>query len=407
MIDLRKIRWRRSPLERCFNIDDLRRLARRRLPAPVFDYLEGGADDEWSLANNRRAFERWQLLPRSLRDVSRIDSSTRILGQQVAWPVLMSPTGFSRMFHREGELAAARAAAAAGIFYSLSTFSSYRLEEVAAASDGPKLFQLYLSEQREHSDRLIERAQAAGYHVLCLTVDTPVGGNRERDLRMGLPPLGRLSLRAAAGVLAHPRWLYYFLRERPLPAANFFDYPPSLPEMQRVGPAKSLCWDDLLRIRDRWQGPLALKGIMSVQDAARAVEAGVTALIISNHGGRQLESTPAPVELVEEFVAAVGDRAEIIVDGGVRRGTHVLKSLALGASACMIGRPYLYGLAAAGEAGVARVLHLLREELVRNMRLLGTASIEDITQGHVRPRPAESALEDRSLRRERLSLVEP
>ena len=365
-------------LARCLNIADLRQVARRRLPVPVFEYLDGGADDRWSLINNIGAFDAFELVPRCLRNVSRINTATKVLGQQLDWPVMLSPIGFGGLFHHHAELAAARAANNAGTLYTLSSFGSATIEDVAGATGGPKMFQLYMAEERQRSYQLLERAKACGYSALCLTVDTPVGGNREGEVRVGMPPAARMTLRSMASVLCHPKWLYHYLTSPLYPAANYFDRRPTRKEIALVAPTPSVCWDDVARLRDGWDGPLVIKGLLSSEDAKRAVSAGVNALIISNHGGRQLDTAPAPVTLISEFVAAVGNRAEIIVDSGFRRGTHIIKALALGASACMIGRPYVYGLAAGGQSGVERALQLLRDELVRDMRLLGTPSIEDI-----------------------------
>lgn len=371
-----------SRLKRCYSIADLRREARRRLPWPIREFLEGGSDDEWSLRNNERAFCRYALMPRSLADVSEIDMTTTVLGQSVAWPVLLAPTGMSRLYHRHGELAVARAAGRAGTLYSLSTYSSHTLEEVARAASGPKLFQLFTNPGWEKSLGLIDRAKAAGYDALCLTVDTTAAPNRERDYRTGVYS-GRLSLRSIGSVLAHPRWLFGLIRGGRLRLANLGV---SVEEGKRLqwAEANQLNWEVAKRIRDRWSGPLALKGMMAVADARRAARIGVDAVIISNHGGRQLDAVPAPIDLVAEFAQAVGDDLEILIDSGIRRGSDVLKALALGAKAVLIGRAYLYGLAAGGEAGVMCALEILKEELRRDMALLGAPSLGALNRHFVR-----------------------
>lgn len=362
-----------SRLDRCYSIADLRREARRRLPWPVWEFLEGGSDDEWSLHDNERAFHRYLLVPRSLADIRHVDASTTVLGQKVEWPVLLAPTGLSRLYHAAGEIGVARAAAATGTLYSLSTFSSHLLEEVARATSGPKMFQLFTSPGWEKSLELIDRAWAAEYDALCLTVDTTAAPNKERDRRSGLES-GRLSARSMASVLAHPRWVLGLIRGGPPKLANLGV---GLREAKAVQwkEADQLDWERAKQIRDRWRRPFVLKGVLSAADARRAAEIGVDAVIISNHGGRQLDTVPAPIDLVSTFAEAVGDRLEILVDSGFRRGTDVLKALSLGAKAVLVGRAYLYGLAAGGEAGVQRAIQILKDEVTRDMKLLGAPRI--------------------------------
>lgn len=374
-----------SRLDQYLNIADLHRCARGRLPFPVYQYLERGADDEYSLANNTRAFDRYQLQPRALADVSRIDTRTRVLGCDLQWPVMLAPTGMTRLFHHDGELAVARAAARAGSLYSASTFSSTDLESIAAAAPGPKLFQVYVVTDAALNQQLLQRARAAGYDALCLTIDTVVGGNREAVVRAGMNIPPKLGIKSALQFAARPGWVWNYLRRPKWDLANL---------SSQIRPGKHgkrdmasylggllerrLNWRHAQQIIRQWDGPVAIKGILSAADACRAVELGATAIIISNHGGRQLDGTPAPIELVAEIRQAVGPDVDLIVDGGIRRGTHILKALALGATACSIGRPYLYGLAAGGEAGVDRALQMLRSELERDMTLAGCASIADI-----------------------------
>lgn len=372
-------------LRRCVNICDFRHQAQRRLPPALFHYLDGGADDEFSLRNNTAAFDRYQLIPSALQDVTTLNLRTRVLGSNLDWPVVLAPTGMSRFFHHEGELAVARAADKFGTLYSLSTVATTSIEDVACATQGPKMFQLYVLRDHGINDELMARCQAAGYNALCLTVDTVVQGNRERDLRTGMTVPPRPTLRTLAGFAAHPGWCYHYLTTPPLGMANLSHrMARGSSEVSSLGTYinnqfdRALNWDYAEQVAKRWNGPFAIKGILCGADARRAAEIGATAVIISNHGGRQLDTARAPIDCVAEIADAVGGQLEIIVDGGIRRGTHVLKALALGATACMIGRPYLYGLAAGGQAGVELVLSLLRQELERGMILAGQADIRTI-----------------------------
>ena len=378
-------------LQACRNIADLRELARRRVPAPMFHYIDGAAGDEWTLRESTAAFDRWMLMPRTLVDVSTIDTGVTVMGQRLALPFFCAPTGMSRLFQHEGELAVARAARAAGTMYSLSTMGSTSIEDVAAASDGPKLYQIYVFKDRELTREFIARCKASGYRALCLTVDVPVPGNRERDLRTGMTIPPSITVRSAFNVARHPRWLWHYLTTPRLQLANVAHKVTqgkrdvsSLASYIHKQFDRTVTWDDAAWMAREWGGPFLVKGILTAEDARRAVDAGATAVAISNHGGRQLDGTPAPVEVLPEIVAAVGDRAEVILDGGVRRGTHVVKALALGARACMIGRAYLYGLGAGGEAGVTRALDVLRTELERDMALLGVRSVAELSAAHVR-----------------------
>lgn len=374
---------RSSLLQRCVNIGDFRHLAQRRLPPALFHYLDGGADDEYSLRNNTAAFDQYQLVPRALRDVTTLKLGTRVLGSAIDWPVILAPTGMSRFFHHGGELAVARAAQKSGTLYSLSTVATTTIEDVASATQGPKMFQLYVLRDHGINDELMVRCRDAGYNALCLTVDTVVQGNRERDIRTGMTVPPKPTLRTLAGFAAHPRWCYHYLTTPPLGMANLSHrMAQGSSEVSSLGAYinnqfdRALNWDYAEQLAKRWNGPFAIKGILCAADAKHAADIGATAVIISNHGGRQLDTARAPIDCVAEIAEAVGGQLEIIVDGGIRRGTHVLKALALGATACMIGRPYLYGLAAGGEAGVERVLSLLRQELERGMILAGQPDIQ-------------------------------
>jgi len=374
-------RWTPKSLDDCLNVYDLYELARRRLPKPLFPYLQGAAEDEITARENVAAFDRVKIIPRCLVNVAAVKTATRILGQDIEWPVYCSPTGSSRIFHPDGELAVARAAARAGTFYGLSTVATHSIEDVARVSSGPKLFQLFVFKDRDLTRELIERCKRAGYKALCLTVDTQGRGNCEREARSGLS--GRMSLAHLASFAAHPRWSLGQLRRGPLSVASVARWTGERSFFANgvwVGEQldKSITWTEAREIIAQWGGPFAIKGIMSVADARRAVEVGATAVVVSNHGGRQLDGAAASIEALPEIVRAVGDAVEVILDSGVRRGVHVLKALALGAKACSIGRAYLFGLAAGGEAGVTRALDILRTELVRAMELSGCDDVASI-----------------------------
>lgn len=374
----------------CHSIADLRRVARRRIPRPMFDYIDGGADDEVTLSHNSAAFRRWQILPRALVDVAEVMLETTVLGTRVALPVVLAPTGLTRLFHHEGEAAVARAAAAAGTIYSLSSMSSLSIEEVGRVGDGPKWFQIYVWRDRGILREFIARAREAGYRALVLTVDVPTFGKRERDLRNGMTVPPRLTARSLLDVALRPHWVWRFLTSPPITYANVAGRPGRAAGLDTLTAYvnelfdPSVTWEDLAWMLEQWRGPFAVKGILRAEDAARAASLGVGAIIVSNHGGRQLDHTPAPLEVLPDIVDAVDGRAEVILDGGVRRGTDVFKALALGARACMIGRPYLYGLAAGGEPGVARALDLLRDELARALQLAGVRRPGEIDPGCLR-----------------------
>jgi len=357
----------------------------------MFHYLDGGADDEQSLRHNTSAFDNYQLIPRTLVDVSNIDTSTAILGQKIQWPVILAPTGMSRLFHYRGERAVAPAAERAGTLYSLSTLSTTSIEEVAAVCRGPKMFQIYVHRDRGLTRELMDRCRTARFNALCLTVDVPVAGNRERDFYTGMSMPPKLTAKSLVDIALHPRWVWRHITQAKLEMANLtahLDAAAStggnVAEYVRKQFDPSVTWKDAEWMISEWGGPFAIKGILCPEDAKRAADAGASAVIISNHGGRQLDSVPAPIDLVADIKNAVGDRLEVILDGGIRRGTHVLKALAQGANACMIGRAYLYGLGAGGEAGVDKALGILREELERGMALMGCTRLDDISPQHLR-----------------------
>lgn len=386
LLQLDRPQWNRTErvLARCVTIEDLRTYACRRWPRGVRDYVEGGADGEVSLRRNRAAFEDFTLVPSVLRDVSDIDLRTSILGASAELPFALGPTGYTRMMHVDGERAAARAARAAGIPYTLSTMATVRLEDVAHDVGGQLWFQLYAWRDRDLTHDLLRRAQASGYRVLMLTVDTPVTGLRARDSHNGftLPP--RLTPAIMAEMSRHPAWCLAMLRGEPITFANF------APEVSQASEGvmqfaarqfdPSVNWTDLARVREHWDGPMIIKGVLDPADAVRAVEAGVDGVVLSNHGGRQLDQTLPPILALPAVREAVGERFPLFVDSGIRHGTDIAIALALGASACLIGRPYLYGLGAAGQAGCAAAIGMLADELRRAMQLLGVATVTQLRE---------------------------
>jgi len=353
------------------NVFDYEELARRKLPKPVFDFIAGGAKDEITLRRNREAFERIHLRPRVLMDVSRIDLATRVLGQPLELPVLLAPVALQRLAHPDGELASARAAAAAGTIFALSTMASATIEEVAAVATGQKWFQLYVHPDRDVTKRLVQRAEAAGHSAICVTADVPFLGRRERDLRNQLefPP-----------EVTHVN----YLGEVEAPPMSIEPDKSVLAASADLLIDPALTWSDIDWLRSVTSLPLLVKGIMTAEDARLAVEHGVAGLVVSNHGGRQLDGAPATIEALPEVVEAAQGRCEILLDGGIRRGTDILKALALGARAVLVGRPYIWGLAAAGDEGVTRVLTMLRNELELAMALCGCRSVADIDGGLLR-----------------------
>ncbi len=375
----------------CHNIEDFRRLAKQRLPWPVFDYIDGAADDELTKARNTAAFDDVDLVPNVLAGVEKIDTACTIMGRRSELPLVLSPTALQRAFHRDGEKAVARAAAKFGVWFGISSLATHSIEEIAALTTAPKLFQLYVHKDKGLNTSMIERCKASGFDALALTVDTIVSGKRERCLRSGFTTPPRFSASSLWSYATRPRWTldYVFGPKFRLPnldgyvsegsgkAVSIQDY---FNTMLDTG----MDWDTAARIRQDWGGTFALKGVMSAADARRAVEIGADAIWISNHGGRQLDGSRAPFDQLEEIVDAVGGDIEIILDGGVRRGTHVMKSMAMGANAASGGRLYLYALAAAGQDGVERALAILKEEIERAMRLMGITCVQQLNRDRLR-----------------------
>lgn len=368
-------------------------MAQRRLPRPIFDYLDGGADEERSLSRNVDAFADYEIIPDVLTDVSSLRTETAIFGQPATWPLVLSATGLTRMFHGAAEPAVARAAAANGVPYCLSTMGTTRLEYLATASPASMLFQIYVFKDRGLTREFVSRCRDAGYAGLCLTVDTPVAGNRLRDRRSGLSLQPKLTARSLLDFARHPGWSIPALTGAKFDLANvshrtdaLADNPMSLFDFISRQFDPSLTWRDVEWLSAEWNGPLAIKGLMTPEDACHAIQSGASGVIVSNHGGRQLDDAPAPIDQIAPVRDALGDGPDVICDGGVRRGSDIVKALALGATACSIGRPYLYGLAAGGEAGVTRALNLLREEFERTLALAGVPDIKGLARRHVRRR---------------------
>ena len=373
-------------LQRAASIEDLRRIARRRLPGGVFDYIDGGAEDEVAMDRNTRAFRELEFVPRVLRDMGSVDTTGTILGREVPFPLILAPTGFTRIAHPPGELAVARAAERAGLPYSLSTMGTRSVEEVAAVSNGSKWFQVYVWRDKGLLKDMILRAAEAGFEVLCITVDAAMLGRRERDVRRGftLPP--KMGLDILLEGMIRPSWSLRFAFSEPIAFANVAgntDIDGStavdLAAFMNEQFDPTLSWDDVEWMRSLWDGPVLIKGVQSVADAVIARDRGLDGIVLSNHGGRQLDSAPGIIDLVAPVAEKVGGDLDIVCDGGVRRGGDIVKALALGATSCMIGRPYLYGLAAAGEEGVDWVIEHLRTGMRRDMALCGASSIAELT----------------------------
>ena len=369
----------------CYNFEDFRKLAKKKLPSPIFNYIDGGADDEITLRRNSEAFDNCDLVPNILNSVGEPDLSTTIFGKKIDMPIFLSPTAMQRLYHYDGDKASARAAEKFGTFYSMSSMANTTMEEISNVSSGPKLFQLYVHKDKSITDDLIERSKRSGFDAMCLTVDTLVAGNRERDHRTGFTTPPKLTLQSLISFAIHPQWVFNYLTHPKFELANV-----SKKTDKGTNIAKSVIdyvneqydptmnWKDAEYIAKKWDGPFALKGVMSVEDAKRAIDIGCTAIMISNHGGRQLDGSRSPFDQVKAISDAVGEKLEIILDGGVKRGTHVLKALSAGAKACSFGRAFLFSLGAGGQHGVERLLENMHKEIRRNMILMGCKSVKDL-----------------------------
>lgn len=378
-------------LKHCHNFQDFRKLARRRLPGPIFHYIDGAADDEQTYRRNTEAYGDCDLVPNVLVDVETVDMSVEVMGQKLAMPLYCAPTALQRLFHHEGERAVAKAAARYGTMFGVSSLATVTVEEIARITDTPKLFQFYFHKDRGLNDALLERARAANFNVLALTVDTVTGGNRERDLHTGFTSPPRLTPGSLLSFATHPSWAWNFLTR------DKFDMPHLSGHVSQgtnlavsVGDYfstmldQSMNWNDAEKLCAQWNGQFALKGVMSVEDAKRAVDIGCTGIMVSNHGGRQLDGGRSPFDQLAEICDAVGDRIDVICEGGIQRGTHILKALSVGAKACSGGRLYLYALAAAGQAGVERALGNLRSEIERDMKLMGVTRLDQLSRDNLR-----------------------
>lgn len=375
----------------CYNTRQFRKLAKARLPAPIFHYIDGAADDEVTYRRNTEAYESCDLVPNVLAGVADIDLSTTVMGIPMDLPLFLSPTALQRLFHHDGERAVGRAAEAFNTLFGISSLATVGIEEIGRTIRSPKIFQLYYHKDKALTWGMIDRCREANFDALALTVDTIVGGNRERDLWTGFTSPPKLTPASLLSFATHPAWTWHYLMGEPFELPNLKDH---IPEGSNVSISVSdyfstmldqtMDWDAAAEVRERWGKAFCLKGIMSVADAKKAVEVGADAIMVSNHGGRQLDGSRAPFDQLAEIVDAVGDQIDVICDGGIQRGTHVLKALSLGAKACSGGRWYLYALAGAGEAGVKRALTNLQAELVRDMKLMGATSIADLGRHNLR-----------------------
>ena len=378
-------------LGQCHNFSDFRALAKKKLPSPIFNYIDGAADDEVTYRRNSQSFNDVDLVPNVLAGVEKVDMSTKIMGQKLSMPFYCAPTALQRLFHHEGERAVAKAASSYGTMFGVSSLATVTVEDIAQISSGPKMFQFYFHKDRGLNDALLERAKAANFNVLALTVDTITGGNRERDLRTGFTSPPKLTLDSLLSFALHPMWAWnFFTKEK-------FDMPHlsghvtegtnlavSVGEYFSTMLDQSMNWSDAEKLCQQWNGQFALKGIMSVEDAKRAVEIGCTGIMVSNHGGRQLDGSRAPFDQLAEICDAVGDQIDVVCEGGIQRGTHILKALSVGAKCCSIGRYYLYALAAAGQAGVERALNQLAVEVERDMKLMGVTKVDQLRRSNIR-----------------------
>ena len=377
-------------LNDCYSFNDFRKLAKKNLPAPIFHYIDGGSDDEVTLKRNTESFLKCDLVPNILASVGEPDLSTTVFGQKIDMPLFLSPVAMQRLFHHEGDRASAKAAEKFGTFYSMSTMANSSIEEISNISGGPKMFQIYIHKLKGLTDNLIDRCKSSGFKSMCLTVDTVTAGNRERDHYWGFATPPKLNVKSILGFMKRPKWTFNYLTHKKFEMANVKAFTKKGTSIatnvmeyinEQYDPAMS--WKDAEYCIKRWGGPFAIKGLMSVEDAKRAVDIGASAILLSNHGGRQLDGSRSPFDQLPAIKDAVGDKLEIILDGGIRRGTHVLKALSLGATACSFGKGFLFGLGAGGQAGVEQVLKRMREELRRDMILLGCKTIKELNKSKI------------------------
>ena len=380
-------------LTQCHNYADFRKLAKSRLPSPIFDYIDGAADDEITYRRNSQSYDEVDLVPNVLAGVENVNMETEVMGQKLALPFYCAPTALQRLFHHEGERAVAKAASKHNTMFGVSSLATVTVENIAKITNGPKLFQFYFHKDRGLNDALLNRAKDAKFNVLALTVDTITGGNRERDLRSGFTSPPKLTLDSILSFALHPMWAWNFYTKEKFDMPHLSGYVTegtnlavSVGEYFSTMLDQSMNWDDAEKLCAQWDGEFALKGIMSVEDAKRAVDIGCTGIMVSNHGGRQLDGSRAPFDQLAEICDAVGDKIDVICEGGIQRGTHVLKALSVGAKCCSIGRYYLYALSAAGEAGVERALNQLRLEIERDMKLMGVTKIDQLDRSNIRYR---------------------
>ncbi len=374
----------------CRNFNDFRILAKKKLPAPIFHYIDGGADDEVTLRRNTSAFDDCDLIPNILTSVGKPDLSTTIFGRKIDMPIFLSPTAMQRLYHPDGDKASARAAEKFGTFYSMSTMANNSIEEISNISSGPKLFQLYVHKDKSITDDLLDRCKRSGFDGMCLTVDTLVAGNREKDHKTGFTTPPKLTLNSLLSFALRPSWVLKYLTNKKFELSNVkkktdkgTNIAKSVIDYINEQYDPKMNWEDAEYCVKRWNGPFALKGVMSVEDAKRAIDIGCTAIMVSNHGGRQLDGSRSPFDQIKSISDAVGDKLEIILDGGVRRGTHVLKALAAGAKACSFGKMFLFSLSAGGQQGVEHLLKMMHDEINRNMILMGCKNLSELNSSKI------------------------
>ncbi len=378
-------------INNCHNVKDFRNLAKKRLPSPIFHYIDGAADDEITYKRNTDSYEQCDLIPNVLSGVDKVDMSTTVMGQKLDMPLYCAPTALQRLFHHEGEIGVAKAAEKFGTMFGISSLGTASIEEISNLVKTPKLFQLYVHKDKGLNKALIERCKESNYEAMAVTVDTAVGGNRERDLYTGFTIPMKLKLSSVVSFMLHPKWAVDYFTKPKWELSNLKDHiSEGTKVMTTIGDYftkmldNSMSWKDVENINKEWGRQFAIKGVMSVEDAKKAVDVGASAIMVSNHGGRQLDGSRSPFDQLAEIVDAVGDKIDVICEGGIRRGTHVLKALSLGAKACSGGRMYLYALAAGGQKGVEKSLSNLRNEIERDMKLMGVSNVKELTRKNLK-----------------------